>query len=107
MRVCDCFINSTINFLRDIRDVKCVYSTQCVDELQERFDEITLNIELPINKIYSLFGKSSVTCCDLALCQCDYLDFVSNEELFADCQCDIMLVNDTLGCCSFYLKYDL
>ena len=27
IRVCDCFINSTIKFLREIRDVKCVDST--------------------------------------------------------------------------------
>ena len=82
-------------------------SEQCVDEFQERFDEITLNIDLPSNKIYSLFGKISVICCDLALYQCDYLDFVSNEELFADCQCDMMLVDNTLGNCSFYSEYDL
>ena len=87
--VCDCFINLTIKFLREIREVKCVDSKQCVDEFQERFDEITLNIDLPSNKIYSWFGKISVICGELALYQCDYLDFVLNEELFADCQCNM------------------
>ena len=37
----------------------------------------------------------------------DYLDFVSNEELFADCQCDMMLADDSLGNCLFYSEYDL
>ena len=82
-------------------------SEQCVDEFQERFDEITLNVDLLSNKMYSLFGKISVICCDLPLYQYDYLDFVSNEELFADCQCDMMLVDDTLGNCLFYSEYDL
>ena len=107
IRVCDCFINSTIKVLREIREAKHVGSEQCVDEFQERFDEIKLNINLRYNKIYSLFGKISVICCVLALYQCDYLDFVSNEELFADCQCDMMLVDDTLGNCLFYSEYDL
>ena len=49
IQVCDCFINSTMKFLREIRHVKCVDSTQCVDEFQERFDKITLNIDLPPN----------------------------------------------------------
>ena len=93
--------------MREIREVKCVDSEQCVDEFQERFDEITLNIDLLSNKIYSLFGKISVICGDLALYQCDYLDFVSNEELFADCQCDMILVDDTFGSCLFYSEYDL
>ena len=106
-RVCDCFIDSTIKFLREIREVKCVDSEQCVDEFQERFDEITLNVDLLSNKMYSLFGKISVICCDLPLYQYDYLDFVSNEELFADCQCDVMLVDDTLDNCLFYSEYDL
>ena len=106
IRVCDCFIDSTIKFLREIRDVKCVDSTQCMDEFQERFDEITLNIDLPSNRIYSLFGKISVICCGLALYQCDYLDFVSDEVLFADSQCD-MLVDVTLGNCLHYSEYDL
>ena len=101
------FIDSTIKFLREIREVKCADSEQCVDEFQERFGETTLNIDLLSNKIYSLFGKISVICCDLALYQYDYLDFVSNEELFADCQCDMMLVDDTLGNCLFYSEYDL
>ena len=35
------------------------------------------------------------------------LDFVSNEELFADCQCGMMLVDDTLENCLFYSEYDL
>ena len=107
IRVCDCFIDSTIKFLREIGEAKHVGREQCVDEFQERFDEITLNIDLPSNKIYSLFGKISAICCDLALYQCDYLDFVSNEEIFADCQCDMMLVDNTLGNCSFYSEYDL
>ena len=107
IRVCDCFIDSTIKFLREIRDVKCVDNTQCVDEFQERFDEITLNIDLPSNRIYSMFGKISVIGCGLALNQCDYLDFVSDEVLFADCQCDMMLVDDTLGNCLYYSEYDL
>ena len=93
--------------MREIREVKCVDSEQCVDEFQERFDEITLNIDLLSNKIYSLFGKISVICGDLALHQCDYLDFVSNEELFAECQCDMILVDDTFGSCLFYSEYDL
>ena len=101
------FIDSKIKFLREIREVKCADSEQCVDEFQERFGETTLNIDLLSNKIYSLFGKISVICCDLALYQYDYLDFVSNEELFADCQCDMMLVDDTLGNCLFYSEYDL
>ena len=101
IRVCDCFIDLTIKFLREIRDVKCADSTQCMDEFQERFDEITLNIDLPSNRIYSLFGKISVTCRGLVLYQCDYLDFVSDEVLFADCQCDMMLVDDTLGNCLY------
>ena len=67
IRVCDCFINSTIKLLREIRDVKCVDSTQSVDEFQEIFHEITLNIDLPSNRIYSLFGKISVTCCGLTI----------------------------------------
>ena len=107
IRVCDCFIDLTITFLREIRDVKCVDSTQCVDEFQERFDKITLNIDLPSNRIYSLFGKLCVICFGLALYQCDYLDFVSEELLFADCQCDMMLVDDTLGNCLYYSEYDL
>ena len=107
IRVCDCFINLTIKFLREIREVKCVDSNQCVDEFQERFDEITLNIDLPSNKIYLLFGKISVICCELAFYQCDYLDFVLNEELFVDCQCNMMLVDDNLGNCLFYSEYDL
>ena len=107
IRVCDCFINSTIKFLREIRDLKCVDSTQCVDEFQERFDKITLNFDLPFNRIYSLFGKISVICCELTLYQCDYLDFVSNEELFADCYCDMMLVDDTLDNYLYYSEYDL
>ena len=106
LRVCDCFINSTIKFLREIRDVKCVDSTHSVDEFQEIFHEIPLNIDLPSNRIYSLFGKISVICCRLALYQCNYLDFVSDEVLFADCQCD-MLVDDTLGNCLHYSEYDL
>ena len=101
------FVDSTIKFLREIREVKCADSEQCVDEFQERFGETTLNIDLLSNKIYSLFGKISVICCDLALYQYDYLDFVSNEELFADCQCDMMLVDDTLGNCLFYSEYGL
>ena len=105
IRVCDCFIDST--FLREIREVKCADSEQRVDEFQERFDEITLNIDLSSNKIYSLFGKISIICCDLALYQYNYLDFVSNEELFANCQCDMMLVDDTLANCLFYSEYDL
>ena len=56
IRVCDCFIYSTITFWREIRDVKCVNCRQYADEFQERFDEITLNIDLPSNRIYSLFG---------------------------------------------------
>ena len=107
IRVCDCFIDLTIKFLREIREVKCVDSKQCVDEFQERFDEITLNIALPSNKIYSLFGKISIICCELALYQRDFLDFVLNEEIFADCQCNMMLVDDTLGNCLFYSEYDL
>ena len=107
IRVFDCFIDLTINFLREIRDVKCVDSTQCVDEFQERFDKIMLNIDLSFNRIYSLFGKISVICCELALYQCDYLDFVSHEELFADYQCDMMLVDDTLGNWLFYSECDL
>ena len=67
IRVCDCFIDLTIKFLREIRDVKCVDSKQSVDEFQERFDEIMLNIDLPSNRIYSLFGKISVICCGLTI----------------------------------------
>ena len=102
IRVCDCFINSTIKLLREIRDVKCVDSTQSVDEFQEIFQEMTLNIDLPSNRVYSLFGKISVLFCGLALYQCHYLDFVSDEVLFADCQCDMMLVDDNLGNCLYY-----
>ena len=107
IRVCDCFIDSTIKFLREIGEAKHVGREQCVDEFQERFDEITLNIDLRNNEIYSLFGKISVICCVLVLYQYDYLDFVSNEEHFADCQGDMMLVDDTLGNCLFYLQHDL
>ena len=67
IRVCDCFIDLTIKFLREIRDVKCLDSTQCVDEFQERFDKITLYINLSSNRIYSLFGKISVICCGLTI----------------------------------------
>ena len=80
---------------------------KCVDEFQERFDEITLNIDLPFNRIYSLFGKISAICYGSALYHRHYLDFVSNQELFGDCQCDMMLVDDTLGNCLFYSEYDL
>ena len=82
-------------------------SKQCVDEFQERFDEITLNIDLPSNKIYSWFCKISVICGELALYQCDYLDFVLNEELFADCHSNMVLVDDTLGNCLFFSEYGL
>ena len=58
-RVCDCFIGSAIKFLRDLM-------------------KITLNIDLPSNKMYSLFGKIPVIGCDLPLYQYDYLDFVSD-----------------------------
>ena len=67
IRVCECFMDLTIKFLREIRDVKCVKSMQCVDEFQVRFDEITLNIDLSSNRIYSLFGKISVICCGLTI----------------------------------------
>ena len=107
IRVCDCFIDYTIKFLRQIRDVKCVDSTLCVEEFQERFDEITLNIDLPSNRVYSPFRKISVIYCRLAMYQCNYLDFVSDELLFADYQCDMMLVDDTLDNCLYYSEYDL
>ena len=107
IRVCDCYIDSTIKFLREIRDVKCVDSTQCADDVQEKFGKITLNIDLPSNRIYSLFSKISVIWCGLALYQCDYLDFASDEVRFADCQCDMMLVDDTLGNCLYSSENDL
>lgn len=100
IQVCDCFIDLTLNIFREI-----VY-VNSVNELRERFDKITLKTEILQQKIYSLFGKISVICCKLALYQDDYLVFISTEDLFAKCDCDISLP-DRLVCCSFYLENDL
>ena len=49
--------------------------TTCKKVFEENFAENLFFLESGsgTNKIYSLFGKISVICCDLALYQCNYL----------------------------------
>ena len=100
IRVCDCFLDSTIYFSSQI------YFVDHLDEMRELFNKIIYtSVRSPI-QIFTLFAESSVICCNDALYQFDYMDFVSFDKLAMFCKCDVPRI-DGLRSCAFYLEENL
>ena len=74
--------------------------------MRELFNKIiSTSVRSPI-QIFTLFAEPSVICCNDALYQFDYMDFVSFDKLAMFCKCDVPRI-DGLRSCAFYLEENL
>ena len=92
------FLEHFINFFRKSRGARGVDVIKC------NFDKITSRANCS-KVVYSLMSSVSVVCCQRALYQFDYLDFVAEQKLSDDGLCDLPTIEPNN--CFFYVENDL
>ena len=94
--VCDCFLESTLAFRNE------VFYSHSVEDIRNSVKKIIQNSSTAAVKVLSLIGKRTVICCQEAVYQFDFHDYISSDELFKNCHCDLPFLEN--GTCVFYLE---
>ena len=101
VRTCDCFLEPVLNFFKKHRGLSGA------NVMRHCFDKITSHANCSKNEVvYSLLSSVSVVCCQNALYQSDYLNFVTKTQFYHECQSALPIMDELHGCI-LYIDDDL
>ena len=96
IRVCDCFLDFAICFMRKF--VRVSGAREIIDV----FVETICQAEFFKNKMFAVISDISIACCNNALYQFDYMEFISKTDMFDKCLCDLPSIRGARNC-KFYI----